>query len=67
MSAYHSTDGTPRWVKVFGIVFLALVLLFVVLQFVGGGDHGPGRHLGGRDTPEDHRPPPGVDHGPPRP
>ena len=39
--------GTPRWVKVFGIVALALVLLVVVAMLVVGGEHGPGRHTGG--------------------
>ncbi len=38
------TGGTPRWVKVFGIIGLVLILLFVVLQSIGGGGHGPGRH-----------------------
>jgi hypothetical protein len=33
--------GTPRWVKVFGIIALALLLLFVILMLTG---HGPGRH-----------------------
>lgn len=41
---YDSTNSTPRWVKVFGVIGLVLVLLFVVLQFIGGG-HGPGRHM----------------------
>ena len=33
--------GLPRWVKVFLIVFIALVLLFVVLHLTGNGfgDH----------------------------
>jgi hypothetical protein len=46
----RSTTGTPRWVKVFGIVALVLVLLFLVLLLTG--NHGPGRHSsgGGRDT-----------------
>jgi hypothetical protein len=36
----------PRWVKIAGIVVLALLLLFLVLQLIGiGGGHGPGRHL----------------------
>jgi hypothetical protein len=35
--------GTPRWVKVFGGIALAVVLLFLVL-FIAGGPHGPGRH-----------------------
>jgi ABC-type transporter Mla subunit MlaD len=39
-----STTGTPLWVKVFGIIGLALVVLFVVLMLIGG--HGPGRHTG---------------------
>lgn len=34
--------GTPRWVKVFGIIFIALVLLFIILMLAG---HGPGRHI----------------------
>jgi hypothetical protein len=34
---------TPLWVKLFGGVALAIVLLFVILLVVGGG-HGPGRH-----------------------
>jgi hypothetical protein len=37
--------GTPRWVKVFGIVALVLVLLVVIMMFAGGGRHGPGRHM----------------------
>ena len=40
-----SAPGTPRWVKVFGIVLVVLVLLVVVVLLVGGGSHGPGRHL----------------------
>jgi ABC-type transporter Mla subunit MlaD len=35
--------GTPRWVKVFGIVALVVVVLFVVLLLTGG--HDPGRHM----------------------
>ena len=35
---------TPRWVKVFGIIALVVVLLFVVLLFAPGS-HGPGRHM----------------------
>ena len=35
------TTGTPRWVKVFVIVFIILVLLFVILHLTGNGfgDH----------------------------
>jgi hypothetical protein len=57
----RSTTGTPRWVKVFGIVALALVVAFVVLQLAGvGGRHGPGRHLPGDDAPAGNTPPPGT-------
>ncbi len=39
--------GTPRWVKVFGIIALAVVLLFATMMLAGGGPggHGPGRHM----------------------
>lgn len=29
--------STPRWVYVFGIIFIVLVLLFVILHLAGGG------------------------------
>jgi hypothetical protein len=38
--------GTPRWVKVFGIIALVVILLFVILLLTRGS-HGPGRHSGG--------------------
>ena len=48
-------DTTPRWVKVFGIIALVLVLLFVILHLTGRG-------LGG------HTPPSSVtEHGVKRP
>lgn len=37
--------GTPRWVKVSGVILAILALLVVVLLFAGGGRHGPFRHL----------------------
>ena len=37
-------SGTPRWVKVFGIVTLVVVVLVVVVLVIGGGNHGPRRH-----------------------
>ena len=49
--------STPRWVKVFGIVAIVVVLIFVVIRFTGvGGEHGPGRHtpsgdVGGQEAP----------------
>jgi hypothetical protein len=46
------TGSTPRWVKVFGIIALVVVLLFVILMFIRGpgGRHGPGRHMPSGDT-----------------
>lgn len=41
--------GTPRWVKVFGIIAAAVILLFVILLHTRG-PHGPGRHSVGKDT-----------------
>ena len=35
--------GTPRWVKVLGIIVIVVSLLGVVIMFIGG-EHGPGRH-----------------------
>jgi hypothetical protein len=32
-----STTGAPRWVKVFGVIALVLVLLFVILRLTGRG------------------------------
>jgi hypothetical protein len=43
--AGESRPGTPRWVKVFGIITLVVVLLFVILKLAGGGGHGPSRHM----------------------
>ena len=52
-------NGTPRWVKVFGIIALIVALLFVVLLLIGG--HGPGRHTG---SPSGQYAPSGTaDHG----
>jgi hypothetical protein len=37
------TAGPPRWVKVSGIIALAIVVLLLIL-LLAGGNHGPGRH-----------------------
>ena len=53
-----STTGTPRWVKVFGAIAVAVVLLFVILLLARGpGGHGPSRHTGSADVVAAHRPP----------
>ena len=64
----ESTTGTPRWVKVFGIIALGLVVLFFILRLAGvGGGHGPGRHAASPDAAGGRTPPSGVteDHAPP--
>jgi hypothetical protein len=33
----ESPPSTPRWVKVFGVIGLVLVLLFVILHLTGRG------------------------------
>ena len=38
--------GTPRWVKVLGILVVLLVLLVAVLHLTGNSLGGPGSHLG---------------------
>ncbi len=42
--------GTPRWVKILGVVLLLLVLLVVVLHLTGNSLGGPGSHLGSAAT-----------------
>jgi hypothetical protein len=50
MSQHQDDEGrkpppqTPLWVKVFGLIALALVVLFIVLQVISGGEHGPQQH-----------------------
>ena len=44
-----STPGTPRWVKVFGIIALVLVLVFVI-SLLAGVRHGPGMHTPSGDA-----------------
>lgn len=38
--------GTPRWVKVFAVIALVVIVLLAVALIAGGGKHGPGRHMG---------------------
>ena len=39
----HEPPAAPRWVKLFGIVVLVLVVLLAVLVLSGG--HGPAQHM----------------------
>jgi hypothetical protein len=36
----ESVIGAPRWVKIFGIIALVLVLLFVILHLIGDAHGG---------------------------
>lgn len=62
--ADESAAGTPRWVKVFGAIALVVVVLFLVVLVIRGGEHGPGRHGGSNtDTAGSHTGPPvGITH-----
>lgn len=43
--------GTPRWVKISGMILGLMILLATVLMASGvGGPHGPGRHLSSAGT-----------------
>jgi hypothetical protein len=44
--AIPQRPGTPRWVKVIGIVLLGVLLLALAVTVIGGGQHGPGMHSG---------------------
>jgi hypothetical protein len=39
----EATTGTPRWVKVVGIIAVVLLLVLGIIMLIGG-EHGPGRH-----------------------
>ena len=63
------TAGTPRWVKVFAIIALLVVVLVVVSVLTGrGGPHSPRRHIAPAETEpagatgRHTGPPPGVTH-----
>ena len=45
--------STPRWVKVFGLIALTVLVLVVILLVTGGGGHGPARHTAS-GFPEGH-------------
>ena len=44
--------GTPRWVKVAGVIAL-VILVMLVVALLSGGKHGPGQHVdtGARASP----------------
>ena len=64
-------NPTPRWVKVFGIITLLVVVLAVVVIVAGRGGHSPRRHGSPDETTPTARtvghtgPPTGVTHAQP--
>jgi len=52
--------GTPRWVKVFGMIAGVVILLFIILLHTRG-PHRPGRHMPG--GPAGHTPSSSVTEG----
>ena len=48
---HGSPPPIPAWVKVFGVLAIAVLVLLVVLLVFGGGRHGPGRHFGAPERP----------------
>jgi uncharacterized membrane protein len=43
MADMRPYPGTPRWVKILGIILVVAILLFVVMHLAGG--MGPGMHM----------------------
>jgi hypothetical protein len=57
--------GTPRWVKVFALIVLALVVM-IGIMLLSEGEHGPDRHIPSADVTalgeaDNHTPP--IRHG----
>jgi hypothetical protein len=42
VSGGRTTPRTPRWVKMFGVVAIILVVAFLILHLTGNGPHGHG-------------------------
>ena len=59
---HGSTRGTPRWVKVFGIIALVLILVFLI-SLLAGVRHGPGMHTPSGDAGGDTWHSRVIDHG----
>jgi len=50
MAESPAYPGAPRWVKILGIITVALVAVFVAVHFAGGGFHHH-RHFGAGAPP----------------
>ena len=62
MHGHGSSQSAPRWVKVFGIIIVALLLLLVILHLIGRSllGHSVGGH-------GDHEPSSATERGPKQP
>jgi hypothetical protein len=49
--------AVPRWVKISGLIVLAVILLVVVVMALAGAQHGPDRHVPGGADPGGHTAP----------
>jgi hypothetical protein len=49
----EDTERTPRWVKVSGIIFIALTLFFAVIHLAGKSLHGHTPRAHGALAPSD--------------
>jgi hypothetical protein len=45
VSGGGTAPRTPRWVKMFGVVAIVLVVAFLILHLTGNGLHGHGQHV----------------------
>lgn len=50
MAKIPAYPGAPHWVKISAVIAAIFALLVVILLLVGGGPHGPGRHLASGET-----------------
>jgi hypothetical protein len=46
LTDHRSTASTPRWVKIFGIIALVIILLFAVLHLTGNSPFSHMSHMG---------------------
>ena len=46
--------GTPRWVKVSGILTVVVIVVVVLVMLLLGGDHGPLRHVPAGSGPSNY-------------
>lgn len=44
-ATHDEYPGMPRWVKITGLVTLAVILIAIVIMLLVGGEHGPARHF----------------------